>query len=96
MLEGRPDLRKLRGLVVGKDSLSTLPFELTRSRLEGLEGLEGVGGSKKDAGRRFFFRVVGMLLGWSSSMSVRPVKEGRKMLRLFRRRMLDMVSVGSK
>ncbi len=71
--------------------------EMTRSR----SGLEGVVGDaevevvKKEAGLRFFFSITGTYSDdpfFSSCIEVRCDSDGRKMVKLFRRRLSAMVS----
>ncbi len=81
MLEGRDDFCRVRGRTVGVDEGSLPP-----AALSGLE--EAVGEEERKDGR-FFLKVVwgGAESGVSSSIGVRELIEGRKMLRLLRRRL---------
>ena len=88
MLDGRFFCR-LRGLRGGKVDFSGVPDELTRSSV-GLEGLEGFEEVKNEGGRPFL-SVAGALSGVPSSMGVRALSAGLKMLRLFLRFLSDIV-----
>ena len=91
MLDGRFFCR-LRGPRAGKPDFSGVLDALICSML-GLEGLEGLDEVKKEAGRPFL-SIAGALSGVPSSIGVRALRAGLKMLRLFLRFLSDIAFKG--